>query len=206
MEFQDFQKMARLARDVIVTEKIDGTNAQVCIADDGTLLAGSRSRWITPADDNFGFAAWVEAHRDELLTLGPGRHFGEWWGAGIQRRYGLSEKRFSLFNVQRWALHGTEPKTYPTADPRVTRTQDVLPLCCGIVPLLHQGLFRTDAIDHCLALLREHGSYAAPGFMKPEGVVVFHTAGNVGFKKTLDKDELPKSYQGKSATSEPVLT
>jgi hypothetical protein len=28
--------------------------------------------------------------------------------------------------------------------------------------------------------------------MKPEGVVVFHTAGNVGFKRTLEKDEMPK--------------
>ena len=35
-------------------------------------------------------------------------------------------------------------------------------------------------------------SVAAPGFMKPEGVVVFHTAGNLGFKKTLEKDEVPK--------------
>jgi H+/gluconate symporter-like permease len=29
--------------------------------------------------------------------------------------------------------------------------------------------------------------------MKPEGIVVFHTAGNVGFKKTLDNDGIPKS-------------
>jgi len=199
MDFQGFPKIARLARDVIVTEKIDGTNAQVCIAEDGTLLAGSRTRWITADDDNCGFAAWVEAHRDELLTLGPGRHFGEWWGAGIQRRYGLTDKRFSLFNVQRWALHGTEPQTYPTADPRVTRTQDVLPPCCGLVPLLLQGPFRTDAIDHCIDLLRERGSYAAPGFMKPEGVVVFHTTGNVGFKRTLEKDEIPKTLAQRQA-------
>jgi hypothetical protein len=36
------------------------------------------------------------------------------------------------------------------------------------------------------------GSKAAPGFMKPEGIVVFHVAGNVGFKKTIEKDEEPK--------------
>jgi len=29
--------------------------------------------------------------------------------------------------------------------------------------------------------------------MKPEGIVVFHVAGNVGFKKTIEKDGLPKS-------------
>jgi hypothetical protein len=192
MEFQDFPKMARLTRNVIVTEKLDGTNAQICISEDCELKAGSRTRWITPEDDNYGFAAWVQAHRDELLTLGPGRHFGEWWGAGIQRRYGLTEKRFSLFNVQRWALHGTEPKTYPTADPRVTRTQDVLPPCCGLVPVLYEGLFDTAAIDACLERLRISGSVAAPGFMQPEGVVVYHTAAGVGFKKTLEKDKLPK--------------
>ena len=35
MLFQDFPKMARLSRDIIVTEKIDGTNAQVYIGEDG---------------------------------------------------------------------------------------------------------------------------------------------------------------------------
>lgn len=192
-EFQEFPKMARLSRDVIVTEKIDGTNAHVFIGEDGTLLAGSRTRWITPADDNFGFAAWVEAHRDELLTLGPGRHFGEWWGAGIQRGYGLKEKRFSLFNATRWAAHDQPLLSIPSQGPRAQpKWQERPPACCGVVPVLIQGPFRTDAIDACIQLLRERGSYAAPGFMKPEGVVVFHTAGNVGFKKIIEKDEVPK--------------
>ena len=117
MEFTEFPKMARLSREVIVTEKIDGTNAQVCIGEDGSMLAGSRTRWITPQDDNHGFAAWVEAHREELLTLGPGRHFGEWWGSGIQRGYGLKEKRFSLFNARRWCQHGAEPLEFYSANP-----------------------------------------------------------------------------------------
>ena len=188
IEFMGFPKMARLSREIIVSEKIDGTNAQVYITEDGTMRAGSRTRWITPEDDNFGFAKWVDAHRDELLTLGPGRHFGEWWGKGINRGYGLTERRFSLFNVQRWALHGTDPKTFPTADPRVTRTQDVLPPCCGLVPVLYQGPFDTAAVGACIERLRMKGSVAAPGFSRPEGVVVFHTAGNVCFKKTLGGD------------------
>ena len=192
-EFQPFPKMARLAREVIVTEKIDGTNAQVFITEDGQVVAGSRTRWITTDSDNFGFAAWVEGNKDDLLKLGPGRHFGEWWGAGIQRRYGLTDKRFSLFNVQRWALHGEEPKTYPTADPRVIRTQEVLPECCGLVPVLYRGQFDTAEVERCVEQLRVYGSFAAPGFMNPEGVVVFHTAGNVGFKRTIEKDGMPKS-------------
>ena len=157
-----------LSRDIVVTEKIDGTNAQVFVADDGTVLAGSRNRWITPDDDNFGFARWVAEHADELRQLGPGRHFGEWWGAGIQRRYGLTEKRWSLFNVAKWS--------------------ESRPACCGIVPVLYEGPFTTDAVEACLDRLHREGSVAAPGFMQPEGVVVFHRASGTLLKKTLVND------------------
>ena len=191
-EFRPFPKMPRLSRECIITEKIDGTNASVCITDDGEIFAGSRTRWITPEDDNYGFAAWVRDNADQLQQLGPGHHFGEWWGRGIQRNYGLIERRFSLFNVSRWALHGTEPQTIPTADPRIIKTQDVLPPCCGLVPVLYRGEFSTVFAEFTLADLAKGGSKAAPGFMKPEGVCVYHIAGNLGFKKTIEKDSEPK--------------
>ena len=73
LEFQEFPKMARLSREVIITEKIDGTNAQILITEFGDLLTGSRTKWITPQDDNAGFAKWVEGNRNELLKLGAGR-------------------------------------------------------------------------------------------------------------------------------------
>lgn len=215
--FVEFPKIARLSREIIVTEKIDGTNAQVCIAelandaaipahslgvfDHGGklhyLAAGSRTKWITPKDDNHGFAAWVARNFDQLKKLGPGRHFGEWWGSGIQRGYGLpkGEKRLSLFNVVRWCLHGETPQRIPTGDPRVEKYQDVLPACVGLVPMLYRGAFDSEEIENTLEVLRIKGSAAAPGFMKPEGVVVFHTAANIGFKRTLEKDDVPKSAQ-----------
>ena len=195
LEFLEFPKMARLSREIIITEKIDGTNAQILITEDGDLFTGSRTKWITPQDDNAGFAKWVEGNKQELLKLGVGRHFGEWWGSGIQRGYGLpkGEKRFSLFNVGRWALHGTEPKRIPTADPRVEKYQDILPENCLLVPELYRGIFDTQKIDEVLEMLKVNGSYAAPGFMKPEGIVIFHIAGNFGLKKTIEKDEMPKS-------------
>ena len=191
--FTAFPKMARLQRDVIVTEKIDGTNAQVYITDDGKMLFGSRTRWITPGDDNFGFARWATDNKEELLKLGPGRHFGEWWGRGIQRNYGLNYRRFSLFNVVQWCPHGEEPKQIPTADPRTVKMQDMLPACCHLVPVLRCGINLTTIADSALYELFQRGSLAAPGFMRPEGIVVFHVAGNVGFKMTLDNDGVPKS-------------
>ena len=192
-QFTAFPKMARLQREVIVTEKIDGTNAQVYITDDGKMLFGSRTRWIIPGDDNFGFAKWATDHKDELMQLGPGRHFGEWWGRGIQRNYGLEERRFSLFNVSRWCLHNETPKAIPTADPRTIKMQDMLPACCHLVPVLRCGINLTTIADSALYELFQRGSLAAPGFMRPEGIVVFHTAGNVGFKMILDNDGVPKS-------------
>lgn len=193
-QFVAFPKMPRLHREVIVTEKLDGTNAQVYLTFDdppkGTpvvavvltevgpmsIYAGSRNRWITPEDDNFGFARWVADNAVQLAELGPGRHFGEWWGKSIQRGYGLNEKRFSLFNVTRW----------PTP-----------PACCHVVPVLYTGPFDLDEVENVAARLRREGSAAAPGFMKPEGVVVFHTAANMTFKQTLEDDDVPKSKGGK---------
>jgi len=189
--FTKFPKIARLNRQVIVTEKIDGTNAQIKITEDGQFLVGSRNRWITPEDDNFGFANWAYAYKDELMKLGVGSHFGEWWGAGIQRGYGLTQgRRFSLFNVIRWCPEGQEPKRIPTADPRIEKYQDILPACCGLVPVLGVGDFME--ANRQIERLKVEGSMAVPGYMNPEGVIAFHVAGNVSFKVTIQKDEEPK--------------
>ncbi len=195
--FIEFPKMARLKRECIITEKIDGTNACIRITEDGQFFTGSRTRWITPDDDNYGFSRWSHEHKEELLSLGIGNHFGEWWGSGCQRGYGLikGEKRWSMFNVGRWCLHSQKPLRIPTADTRIEKWQDVLPACCHLVPVLFRGEFDTDRVDECLEDLRIQGSRAAPGFMKPEGVVCFHVAANVGFKTTLEKDH---EFKGKS--------
>ena len=193
--FVEFPKIARLSREAVISEKIDGTNGQIYITDDGQFLVGSRTRWITPDEDNYGFARWAFEHRDELMELGPGRHFGEWWGGGIQRGYGLGkcDKRWSLFNTIRWCLAGETPQRIPTNDPRIEKFQDILPECCSLVPVLWRGVFTTQACNESLDNLRQNGSLAAPGFMHPEGIVVFHVAANTAFKKTLEKDEVPKS-------------
>jgi hypothetical protein len=184
IEFKEFLSIARLSREMVVTEKIDGTNAQVHVTEDGRIFAGSRNRWITPEADNFGFARWVQQYGEELRQLGPGSHYGEWWGSGIQRGYGLEkgEKRFSLFNVARWADDRDREK-YPVDRPP----------CCHVVPILYRGLFDSRDVDENLERLQAHGSYAAKGFMKPEGVVVFHVASGQLFKKTLDKNDGHKS-------------
>jgi hypothetical protein len=156
---------------MVVTEKIDGTNAQIAIDDlpDGTrrVRAGSRTRWIAPEQDNFGFARWVKDHEEELKKLGRGRHYGEWWGLGIGRGYGQTTKRFSLFNT--------------------ARPKETLPECCEQVPVLYTGPLDMGAIDRWEQNLRANGSVAAPGFMRPEGVCIYIPATGHIFKHPFDK-------------------
>jgi hypothetical protein len=199
MEFQEFPKMPRFSRECVITEKIDGTNAQIFIQNSEleeelhysviidkveyngilyTIRAGSRNKWVIPGkQDNAGFASWVLANAKELVKLGEGRHFGEWWGKGIQRGYNMQEKVFSLFNTERW------------------ESDDIRPKCCRVVPKLWEGNFDniSEGIMQSMNYLTIEGSAAAPGFMNPEGIVIFHKAGNFGFKKTILKDEVPKS-------------
>ena len=163
-------KISRLNREVIVTEKIDGTNACVIIGEDCTVAAQSRTRIITPEDDNFGFAAWVRDHSEELKQLGPGHHFGEWWGRGIQRTYGRTWRRFSLFNTERWTHER--------------------PACCAVVPVICRGI-GFGCVEEALEVI-SYGSIAAPGFLSPEGIVAFHVASLKCFKVTLDNDGQPK--------------
>jgi hypothetical protein len=219
VQFQPFPKMARLTRECVITEKIDGTNAQVFIEhmDSGVfadrypepffrnvvahrrtpddaqntevMFAGSRTRYITPENDNMGFAAWVRANAEDLFNLGPGRHFGEWWGSKIQRGYGRTYKTFSLFNTTRW-------KELPEEGPIPCvpgEGQLWAPACCSVVPELYRGLFSERIVENMLLKLKHGGSVAAPGYSQPEGIVIYHTAAGTMFKKLLENDDIPKS-------------
>jgi len=170
-EFVPFDKIPRLHKDCIVTEKIDGTNGTIYITDDGDMFIGSRNRWLSAESDNFGFHRWATENREELMKLGAGRHRGEWWGNGIQRGYDLpkGEKRFSLFNVNIW-------------------NEENLPACCNVVPILYAGEFDTNRIECVMDYLRDQGSFASPGFMNPEGVMIYHSAANHYFKAPFDKN------------------
>lgn len=204
-EFKAFPKIPRLNRDCVITEKLDGTNVCVVIEivhlQDGEAIeagavyighrdeeftpstyykvyAQSRNRIITPEDDNYGFAKWVYHNAENLsAALGEGYHYGEWWGQGIQRKYGLDHKRFSLFNVHRW-------ESLPFSEYGLDNV--------GSVPVLYRGKFNTWDVENCINELDAFGSKAAPGFMKPEGVIIWHEAAQQLFKVTCEGDEKPK--------------
>lgn len=216
--FEPFPKISRLNREVVITEKLDGSNAAIIIEpiapedadhisvgqeidggvvvlhDDGAYWVGaqSRKRLIAPGKqtDLAGFAGRVRDHAEALVAvLGPGRHFGEWYGSGIQRTYGLTgdEKYFALFNVGRWADDEGRPITNLGAVPWLTT-----------VPLLAVAESLADrlVIAEALTALDEHGSFArgAAGFERPEGIVLYHKHSNTLFKVTLENDDKGKEW------------
>jgi len=222
MDFTPFPKVPRWSREVVITEKIDGTNASVhieredpdwlmlnpdkpgdvvarafVVGDVFNIRAGSRKRWLQPEGvgpkgcDNFGFAAWVRDNVDELVHLGPGHHFGEWWGRGIQRGYDQTEKHFSLFNTHRWADNRHRNQV------ELKEGQAWAPSVCRVVPILNGPMpwgvpVHDVLIDVTMARLKDHGSVAAPEYMTPAGIMIFHTAARPIFKKTFEGDSTGK--------------
>lgn len=175
--FQGFKKIPRLNRDIVITEKIDGTNGVVFISEDGMVLAGSKNRWLFPgkSTDNAGFAEWVATNSEALRdTLGPGFHYGEWFGRKIGRGYGMQDRKFALFNTDRW-------KDLLETDFGLTR-----------VPILYEGRFSQYAVESALQDLRAFGSVAVEEYSSPEGVIIYHVAAGQYFKVLLEGDELPK--------------
>lgn len=176
--FKPWPKTPRLFREMTITEKIDGSNGAIIVTEDGQVAAQSRNRLVTPGKltDNYGFARWVEDNAGLLAELlGPGHHYGEWWGGKIARGYGLKEKRFSLFNTDRYSA---------------------IPLGLveglGTVPVLYKGNFDSAYVEYAINTLIEEGSIAAPGFMDPEGVIVHHSAAQGVFKVLIENDHQPK--------------
>lgn len=163
--FESYGKTPRWRSQVVVTEKIDGSNCFIIVPEDPALplAVGSRNRYIPPgkSTDNFGFAAWVADNEEKLRRLGPGRHNGEWWGCGIGRGYGLTERRWSLFQAHRW-------------DEQMLRDMG-LPDNVRVVPVLARGEPQPGCVHPVEAAsitLKAGGSVAAPGYMNPEGLIV----------------------------------
>jgi hypothetical protein len=212
IEFQAWPKTSRFFRDIVITEKIDGSNMAIGIEplekidrihpegkpEEATILdqnvfaeatvgdqryglyTQSRNRLVRPGKhtDHMGFAGWVQDHAEELVTfLGEGLHFGEWWGSGIQRGYGLTkgEKHFSLFNTHRFS--------------EIEAVSDGLVRC---VPILYQGPMVEKEITGVLDYLRDYGSVASKIFMNPEGICIYHTSSRLVQKVTLDNNDAGK--------------
>lgn len=196
MEHVKFDSIPRLYRKAVYTEKIDGMNAALVIQEfdkdladpdmfpvitsKGSFLMGVQSRTMTlgSGNDLSGLWKWAFENSGPLaLTLGVGRHYGEWWGQGIQRGYHQKRKYFSLFNTKRWTSENTK---------MVDGLQ--------VVPVLYDGIHSDQQVYYTLERLRVEGSIAAKMVddrnldFRAEGLVIWHTTLQQYAKVTLDGD------------------
>jgi len=190
VEFRKFPKISRLQSPVIVTEKLDGTNACVVIVHTGmtthVVRAQSRNRFLTPDDDNYGFARWVADNSEMLVDLlGPGYHYGEWFGQGIARNYALTRKWFALFQVDRYA------------EMAGNRAVDMDGIGMMLVPeLLRAVTFCPNVLEQARFALS--GGSKINNFPRPEGYVIFFEHNRATFKVVLDKHDEKKVRQSHS--------
>jgi len=59
---------------------------------------------------------------------------------------------------------------------------------CHVIPVLATGIFDSKLVDETLEKLGKTGSIAAPGFARPEGIVIFHSQNSALYKVTFDYD------------------
>ncbi len=180
----EFKPWPKIKRDnpftVTITEKMDGTKSCIIIKDDAIVGVQSRNRFITPEDDNFGFAMWVDVNTKELLKLGEGYHYGEWAGEGIQKNpHNIIGRKLFLFNTFRW--NSENPNR---------------PNCCDVVPILFQGQMDANTVQTLMAdLLANKGDKETP-----EGIIVYyHTFRNYSkhtFKHSNGKWQKEKDIKG----------
>lgn len=194
-EFIKWPRMQRLFKlPMVITEKIDGTNACVVFGDDGDVFVQSRNRIITPDSDNYGFATWVYDNSEELFyILGPGRHYGEWWGKGIQRGYGMDHRVFSLFNVERWYKTSADGLDSMSTRAGLSGLHEEI----DVVPALAHETFSEEVIRDQARFLYTQGSWASHrqgvDEMQPaEGICIFLPAIGTSFKYTFDGNDSHK--------------
>jgi len=176
----------------IISEKVDGTNGLIEIEYDDGLLAvrfGSRNRWLTLSSDNAGFMNFFAMFAKKIAIVpdilrakavneldnrnkvcsNPIRIYGEWYGKGIQRGYGLDTKYFMPFHtiLAEALIEANVPNIMPPH-------------------IMYTGKFDKQIADDMMNLLRTHGSGVTPGYFNPEGIVVYFPTYQFCLKDTFE--------------------
>lgn len=177
--------------------KLHGTNAGVRIVD-GEIAAQSRELFVTPENDNAGFAKWVESRKDFFSKI-PGNHtvFGEWCGPGTVKKSdtAISNIQGKVFVV--FAIMGT-----PTTNPKI---ED------GNIDLTDMFV-DPDAIAEFLGKLPEdvfilpwHSEPVVVDFNSPASVQAIVDAGNKAVSDVEPCDPWVKKTFGVEGTGEGVV-
>lgn len=83
--------------------KLHGTNAGVQVFSDGKIIAQSRETELINGIDNYGFAKWVDFHKEKWQKVASDDKeyiiYGEWCGKGVQKGVAISDVSNKIFAV-----------------------------------------------------------------------------------------------------------
>ncbi|MFK0015800.1 RNA ligase family protein [Streptomyces sp. NPDC091027] len=213
-DFTPWPKIPRFNREFVITEKIDGTNAQVAIRklaahedssrfmnahgynvvakEDGlyVLRAGSRKRWIAPNRQKLDGTEALDNFgfaawvADNASAL---TNLGE--GTHYGEWYGRSIQHGYGMTDRKLALFNTT-----RWGPAGQGLPEGSPPELTVVPELARvrGHLLNETIRDCMRLLRTVGSAAETG-AKAEGVVIYSVESRTAYKALLENDHLPKA-------------
>lgn len=209
MEFKKYQHIVKLGCDevdgilngtVYLFYKIDGTNSQIFLKDDGATLGfGSRNREVSPADDNAAFATTFEDedHKNEynerlrILQAHPNYIiYGEWLVPHTLKTYAVDAwKKFYVFDVLDTATG--KYLTYEEYETLFSGCSDV-----SIIPLLAK--LENPTADDIKAKLQDTGHFLCVSGLG-EGIVIknyefINKYGRRNWAKRLTEDFLSTKH------------
>lgn len=202
--FEEFKKIPRYRQNLCITEKIDGTNAQVhiqvlenlsnfdimkknlyCIGtwfDEGLphlMFAGSRNRWIAPEN-----TPGLDKGCDNYGFAGwVKENFDDLKSLGEGSHYG------EWWGGKIGRKYGRAEKTFSLFNAiRWNPNNPNKPDCCGVVDIIDT----TDPVEAMMEL-KDNGSMILTDdgsrFQNPEGIIIYHPGSKSYFKQTFEYDK-----------------
>ena len=214
MKFHKYQHIMKLGTDevdgildgaVYLFYKIDGTNSQVFLKDDGeTLGFGSRNKEITPENDNAGFALSITQNKElyngllAILKAHPNYIiYGEWLVPHTLKTYAQNAwRKFYVFDVLDESTRHYLPYPYDNMFKDCSQ--------CSVIPLI--CIMDHPTPDQVKEKLQQTGEFLCASGLG-EGIVIknydyFNKYGDQTWAKVLTEDFLGKKKDLRSANRE----
>lgn len=211
IEFEAWPKTPRLNRDIVITEKIDGTNAAIQIiklTDANSELVYGDLRQFPDEIDNDKVTAFyvvqgehfavIAQSRNRIITPGKGTDNAGF--AGWVRENGstlVQDLGEGIHYGEWWGQsiqhgYGMDHKVFSLFNTHRWGAASFITENLRVVPVLYAGPFDQSEINKVLEDLKAFGSYARAFHPKPEGIIIYHTAAKQVFKVLCENDEIPK--------------
>ena len=167
--------MFEVGDNIVITEKIDCSNASFTLDEQGELQVFSRNVLLDESNNLNGFYQWVHENINPIQLEPEYIYFGEWLGTPHKVRYEGYEKQFFLFDV--WDKEFTRYMPFSVVE------FEAYCLELNLVPVFYKGEFIS--FEHLESFVGQTALGGKIGELESgEGIVVKNYT-NQGFAKMV---------------------